>query len=103
MLFHVPVLKKILLAFSLLVKIPWKLFKRNISQWLFYDNHKILKQNQETGVFGLWYLSERAENLYVSAIWSENQFVMDNLLDDVVQEDTYKIHNDIVGRQWSSG
>ena len=48
MLFHVPVIKKILLAFSLLVKIPWKLFKRNISQWLFYDNHKILKQNQET-------------------------------------------------------
>lgn len=45
-------------------------------------------------MFGLWYLSERVENLYVSAIWRENQFVMDNLLDDVVQEDTYKIHND---------
>ena len=24
------------------------MFKRNISQWLFYDNHKIFKQNQET-------------------------------------------------------
>ena len=47
--FYVPVTKKKFeLAFSLQVKIPWKLFKRNISQWLFYDNHKILKQNQET-------------------------------------------------------
>ena len=24
------------------------MFKRNVSKWLFYDNHKILKQNQET-------------------------------------------------------
>ena len=24
--------------------------KRYISQWLFYENHKILKQNQETAV-----------------------------------------------------
>ena len=48
MLFYVPVIKKKFeLAFSLQVKIPWKLLKRNISQWLFYDNHKILKQNQE--------------------------------------------------------
>ena len=44
------VIKIFVLAFSLQVKIPWKLFKRNISQWLFYDNHKILKQNQETAV-----------------------------------------------------
>ena len=43
-----PLQKKFVLAFSLQVKIPWKFFKRNITQLLFHDNNKILKQNQET-------------------------------------------------------